>query len=300
MSVASCSSFRRCSVVIVLAMCALVLAAHGAPATAASQKPPTKEKPPAGKEPAPANPNPPQGQPQGPQLPPPRPVTREPAIAIMGLVDVGYTLFSAKDSFDAVYGTSGGFIWGGGVRVAHRSGIFGELTASRFAASGQRVFVNDGTVFPLGIASDLTIVPIDITGGWRFVPRPRLAAPTPPRPPTTPPPGPPGRPPARAPTPAPRRARQLRVIPYVGGGIGFVRLTEEGAFSTGTDNVSETHTSYHVKGGLDFSIQRWLAAGVTGGVRWVPDGLAGSGIAQEFGETALDHFFFAARVTIGR
>jgi hypothetical protein len=258
------------------------------------------------------NPRQPPRQPSPPAPPPQRPATtttapREPAIALGGIAEIGFVAFQATQSLEAVYDTSGGLIWGGGIQIAHRRGLFGQVTAYRYAASGQRAFVSNGDVFPLGIASDLTVVPIDFTAGWRFVPRPRTTVPPRPVPPPrgTPPPPPPrpGTPPPRgsAPPPTTSRPSRFRLIPYVAGGVGVVRVTERGDFGESDDDVEVNKTTYHVRGGVEFPLAgRWLGGGVDAGWRWAPDVLVGSGVAQEFDETALDHFFVAFRVTIGR
>jgi hypothetical protein len=237
---------------------------------------------------------------------------RPPAFGIRGHVDVGYLSFSASESMDAVYGKTGGAAWGGGVRVTHRRGLFGQLSAARFSATGERVFVANDEVFPLGIPTELTVTPIDITGGWRFVRSARPGAPRPPgrpaQPPAKPPepagtpappagkpPQPPARPAAAA---APRGAPRL--VPYVGGGIGIVRLTERADFAASGDDVESSHTSYHVLGGADIAVTRLFGAGIEAGWRWVPDALAGTGVADAFDEPDLDHFFLMVRFTIGR
>jgi hypothetical protein len=89
-------------------------------------------------------------------------------------------------------------------------------------------------------------------------------------------------------------------VPYAGGGIGFVNVTERADFAERGENVDETHTSYHVLGGLELPLARWYGAGLEAGWRWVPDGLRGSGVAEEFDEPHLGHFFLMARFTIGR
>jgi hypothetical protein len=219
------------------------------------------------------------GQPTRP-APPPAP-QREPTVTVQGLADLGYVSLAAADSFEAVYGSSGGLIWGGGVRVAHRRGWFLQVHAARFAASGERVFVHDGDVFPLGIATHLVVLPVDGSVGWRFVSRP-------------------GRPPARPATPPGRPRGPRRWVPFVGGGLGAVRVTEEGDHAEAAEDVAESHLAYHVLGGIELPLSGWLGAGVEAGWRWVPDGLAGSGVAQAFDEPDLHHFYVVARLTFGR
>jgi hypothetical protein len=200
-------------------------------------------------------------------------------------VDVGYVGFTPKESLDAIYDRHGGLLWGGGVSVNQRAGWFARVTASRFRAEGERAFVLNGAVFPLGIPSELIIVQVDVTTGWRFLRRGQARRP--------PQPGPPRPRTSTAP-------RHVRLVPFIGGGIGIVRLTERADFAQSGDDVEETHRSYHLLGGIEFPFARWFGGSVEGGWRWVPDALTGSGIANEFGESSLNHFFTLARFTIGR
>src|SRR5688572_2228182 len=150
---------------------------------------------------------------------PPPPV---PSIAVRGFFDVGATIFTAKDSFEAILGSSSGTVYGGGGEVVLRQGWFFGGRVARFENDGQRVFVSGGEVFDLGIDTTITITPIELTGGYRL--------------------NAPGR----------------RVIPYAGGGIGTYRYREESEFAAGDDDVDESFTSYHVLGGAEFRITRWL------------------------------------------
>jgi hypothetical protein len=215
--------------------------------------------------------------------PRPRPAvparSREPTFTVQGFVHAGFLGFSSTEALTAVYDASGGFLWGGGARVGHRAGLFVQAGASRFAVDGERVFLFEGQVFNLGITSRLTVVPVDVSGGWRFRPAPRPAPPV-------------------AARVRPRGPR--RWIPYVGGGAGFVRVTERAEFSEAGDDFEERHVSYHVMAGVDVPAGRWLGAGIEAGWRWVPDALAGDGIAAAFGETDLHHFVVVGRLTFGR
>jgi hypothetical protein len=86
----------------------------------------------------------------------------------------------------------------------------------------------------------------------------------------------------------------------VGGGAGFVRVTERADFAEAGDDLEERHASYHIVAGVDLPLGPWLGTGVEAGWRWVPDGLAGVGVAADFAETDLHHFFVVGRVTFGR
>jgi hypothetical protein len=231
-----------------------------------------------------------------------------PAFRISGFGEVGYTYFTAHDSFDAVLGSSGGVVFGGGATVAHRSGYFGRVGIERFDGDGERVYVYGGEVFPMGIPLSVSITPIDFTGGYRFVAKPKPVRTTPPRPakpafqPAKPQPtdkakAPPA-PAAAARPPAPRPVR--RWVPYVGGGVGFLSYKETSDFPGGSEDVSETLTSYHVLGGIDFPVAKWIGVGAEAAWRFVPNGLEDSPVGQEFGEKDLGGLTVRVLVVVGR
>lgn len=212
----------------------------------------------------------------------PRPVAREPAWFFHGIGFVGLTQFAAKDTFEAIFGSAGGTAYGGGVRVAHRSGLFGQVDVSRLTLDGERVFVSGGQVFKLGIPTRLTLTPIEMTGGYRYVRRSRpTARPGQPRP------------------AAQGRARQA-FVPYVGGGIGRVLYKETADFARTDDDTEESFRSYHFVGGVDVPVWRWIAAGVDVSYRWVPDALGQDGASKEFGDTDLGGTIIRFRLVVGR
>jgi len=225
-------------------------------------------------------------QPPRPPATPSVPARTPPAFSLRGSGSVGYVSFSAQDSLEAVYGSSGGLMAGGSVQLAHRRGWFAEGRVSWFRATGERVFVDNGQVFQLGIGTTLTVLPIDVISGWRFVPRPRPGQrPTPP--------------PARPATSAQARAPR-RIVPYVGGGVGAVQMREQSDLPGDDERVSKSKASVVFVGGVEFPISGPLNGAVEAGWRRVSDVLAGTLLAEEFRETNLDHFFVTFRVVFGR
>ena len=189
-----------------------------------------------------------------------------PVFTVRGFGDVGSTTFTASDSFDAVLGSSRGHVFGGGIDVVERHNIFATFRASRFRADGERVFRFNDDVFGLGIPVDVSVTPIELTGGYRFDPG------------------------------------GWRVIPYGGGGISWHRYKETSQFATDAENVEETFTGYQLLGGAELRIWRWI--GVAGEVQWttVPDALGqdANGISSEFDETDLGGTTIRFKVVIGR
>jgi hypothetical protein len=304
---------RRGAFPLAAVLACLTLVPGASAQTSSTAKPEPKQPPTTSAPPAkPAQP----AKPARPAKPP-----GPPALTIAGFAETGVLGFSAAESFDAVYGSSSGLAWGGGVRVAHRSGLFGQVSATTYSDVGERVFVDGSAVFPLGIESRLTITPLDFTAGWRFAPKPKkpkAPAANPPAKPARPvssPAAPRGEQATPAPKPAPAPAKPATpaatsptpprgffgsLVPYVGGGVGVVLVKEEADFAATSDDVSDSHSSYHALAGVEIPISKWFGADVEAGLRWVPDALAGSGVAEAFGEQDLNHFFLMVRFRIGR
>lgn len=187
------------------------------------------------------------------------------SVDIKGYGMVGATTFTASETFDAVLGSSSGTIFGGGAEVGlPLGGLYVGVGGWRFKQDGERVFVSGGEVFPLGIPVEVTITPLEIIGGWRF------------------------------------RGLSARVVPYVGGGYSSWRYKETSTFADGDENVDDRFAGFHLLGGAEMRLARWL--GVAGEVAWtsIPDAIGEGGAAAAFDETNLGGTSFRLKVTIGR
>ena len=194
------------------------------------------------------------------------PAARQP-LTIRGFGDLGVTRFTAGDTFDATLGSPSGVFYGGGVEVVLPQQWFVNLHLSHFGKSGERVFVHDDEVFPLGINMKVGITPIEVSAGYRFN----------------------------------ARGRTRKVIPYLGGGIGWHKYTETSDFADAAENVSETLTGYHVLGGAEYRLGRTFAIAGEGQWTTVPDALSGvSSAGDAFGESNLGGFAFRVRFVVGR
>lgn len=196
----------------------------------------------------------------------PAPPPPQPAVGLRGFADFGATSFTASKSFEAVLGSAGGTVFGGGVEVVLMRNIFVNLRASRFQASGERVFISGGTQFNLGIDTKVTVTPVELSAGYRLI-RPRWP-----------------------------------VIPYGGGGIGWHGYEETSAFATDAENIKERFTGYQLLGGVEFRIRRWIAAAAETQWATVPDALGQdpNGVSRELGDTNLGGVTLRAKVIIGR
>ena len=201
-----------------------------------------------------------------------RPAAGRPApaerTAVRAFGDIGVTLFSASDTFDAVLGSSSGVFFGGGVEVVLPQRVFFNVRISRFQKSGERVFVLDDDVFPLGIETKIGVTPVEISAGYRF----------------------------RA------GGRTGIVIPYIGGGIGWHNYSEKSDFADGSENVTDSFRGYHALGGAEFRLSRLFAIGGEGQWTTVPDALGSElgGASEAFDENDLGGFAFRVRFVVGR
>ena len=142
---------------------------------------------------------------------------------LRGFGDVGSTTFTAEQSFAAALGSATGNVFGGGVEVVLPIRVFVNVRASRFRETGQRVFLLEGEQFDLGIPTTITVTPVQVTGGYRF-------------------------------------GTFDRFIPYAGAGVGWYGFTETSQFATDGENVDDRFTGFHILGGAEFGLWRWLAS----------------------------------------
>lgn len=228
----------------------------------------TKPAPPA--KPAPGKPAPAQTRPAQ-----PRPAS---GIGIRGFATLGSITFQAKESFEATLDSASGPIFGGGVQVLLPRSFYVEVSASRFHREGERVFIGpdpDREVFRLGIPLDVTVIPLEISGGWRYRHCPRTAKPRP-------------------------GGCQPKVIPYVGGGFSSYNYQETSDFADDDENVDERFSGFHILGGAEYRIQRLIAIG--GEVSWssIADALGQGGVSAAFDENNLGGTTFRVKISVGR
>jgi hypothetical protein len=197
---------------------------------------------------------------------PSQPPLPPPTLDIGGYAMVGLFNFAAADSFDAILGSPSGTIYGGGVRVGLPvGGLFVDVGAWRFRGEGDRVFLFGGEEFPLNIPIAITITPLELTAGWQF-----------------------------------RFRRAPRFRPYVGGGLTSYHYEESSEFSTGVENVADRFNGYHVLGGGEYRIARWIAIGADATWTTVPDAIGVGGVSEAFDERDLGGTSVRVKITIGR
>ena len=191
------------------------------------------------------------------------PLAPQPAFGIRGFGSLNYMFFSAHDSFEAIFGSSSYPFFGGGGEVIFARHFFVSGTIEHFQKTGERVFVSNGQVYKLGLDDKVSITPIFVTAGYRL-------------------------------------QSSDRIVPYVGGGAGVYRFTEESEFADPGENTKETFTSYHGLAGVEYAAMKWLFASFEVQYTSVPDALGAPGVSGEFDEKNLGGLSLRAKVSIGR
>ena len=201
------------------------------------------------------------------QAPTARPGRRRPpaypgGLQLRGFGVVAQNWLAAGSTFQAVLGSSQATEFGGGVSVTEGS-YFVDVSARWFARDGERVFVRNGQVFPLGIDTSVTMTPLDVTVGYRLRPFGRLR-------------------------------------PYLGGGYTRLRYEETADFAGSGEDVSESFNGFHVVGGGEWRFGRLV--GVATEVAWtrVANAIGDGGVSQAFGEDDLGGTSVRLKLVIGR
>jgi opacity protein-like surface antigen len=192
-----------------------------------------------------------------------QPAIPPPAIGVRGFGSASYSWFQASDSFNAIFGSSWQPFFGAGGQVVFGDRLFVEASWEQFKKTGERVVVSDGEVFPLGIDDEVTVNPILVTAGYRF-----------------------------------RTTRSM--VSFVGGGVGSYRYREVSEFADSSENVDERHVGYHVRGGVEYGLSKWILAAFEVQYASVPDALGAPGVSGEFNETNLGGVGFRFKLLAGR
>jgi opacity protein-like surface antigen len=168
----------------------------------------------------------------------------------------------AKKSAEAIFGgSSGGTVWGGGLRYVLKSGFFVSGWGRSFSKDGERVFVADATspAFPLGHPLKVHMVPIQLTIGYRAA------------------------------------SRNSPFTPYVGIGGGVTKYHEESTVGGITDTFDETKGSGHVLAGVEVGRGSFRLAG-EGGYTFVPNAVGIGGVSKVYNETGIGGFWVVGKI----
>ena len=131
------------------------------------------------------------------------PARAQSRVGLRGYVTYGSTTFAATESFEAIAGESRkAGVGGGAVVTGLWRGLFVDAGVTQQKLSGERVFVDAGTVYRLGIPVSIKMRPVDLAAGWRLA--------------------------------------YGRLSPYAGAGATFIAYEETADFAEPGDNVSKS------------------------------------------------------------
>jgi hypothetical protein len=171
--------------------------------------------------------------------------------------------FDANQTFKAVFDSSSGSFFGGGLNLTQDDQFYLDIGASRFKETGQRAFVNNGQSFKTGIPLTATITPLEFSAGYRFM-------------------------------------KGSRVRPYAGGGIGVYRYEETSSFQNEGEAVDVRHAGAIFEGGAEVRLHTWFGVSADVHYTYVPGILGDAGISKDEGETSLGGFQFRVRFIVGK
>ena len=123
--------------------------------------------------------------------------------------------------------------------------------------------VLDDEVSPIGVATSVRMMPLEVAGGWRF-------------------------------------ATHGRFVPYGGGGLLRLAYEETTDFDQPGENTSETFTGSVLFGGLDVQIVGALGFGAELQHRRLANALGAAGASAAFGETDLGGLSVRLWIGFGR
>jgi hypothetical protein len=170
----------------------------------------------------------------------------------------GYYAMTASDSAKAVFGSSGGFMGGGGLSYTFGR-LYVEGGARYFSKEGERVFIATpaDTPFPLGHPVKVRLVPGFGTVGYRF--------------------------------------GNGMFIPYVGAGGGVVSYREESTIAGEVTEVSETKAEFHGLVGVEYG-RGHLRFAAELAYSSAPNAIGIAGVSKVYGEDDLGGLLIQGKI----
>jgi hypothetical protein len=184
-------------------------------------------------------------------------------VSLSGYGFFGDVRLDAAQTFEAVSDTSHARLLGGGFQITNLwKSVFVDVAVSRLTIDGERIFIDNGAVQPLGIPLEISMLYADVAAGWRDV--------------------------------------KGRLSSYVGGGVSRLRYRETSEFAQPEENVTESGTGVLFLAGVDFGLFRWVRVGGELRYRRISGVLGSGGASEKFDEDSAGGVSIALRVSIGR
>lgn len=190
----------------------------------------------------------------------PQPALAQGRLPLRGYFVAGSTWLSAADSFEAVAETSRTLNIGGGAAVTIWKRAFVDVAVMRMKVEGERVFVDQGTVYGLNIPLQVTMVPFDVAVGWR---------------------------------------QSGRVSAYGAVGASRIAYRERSDFAEADEDVDDSGTGLLLLAGADMSLWKLVRIGAEARYRNVDGPLGQTGVSQVFDERSIGGFAASVRISVG-
>jgi len=174
-------------------------------------------------------------------------------------------LFSATNTFDAVFGQSHQSFFGGGLQIVVKRRYFAEVVASRFRKTGERAFIFNNQAFRLGLPLTAEVKPFEVIGGLRYDVRPNQ-----------------------------------RFVPYAGAGFGTYAYKESSPSSDPDEDVDTRHRGFIFGGGVEFRLHRWIRLDVEEQYTNIPGILGLAGVSKAVAEDDLGGVALRVKIVVGR
>ena len=188
---------------------------------------------------------------------------RPSGIGVRGFAIVDLQRMTAGQTFEAVLGTRNLPGFGGGADVLRLwRNAFARVAVSRTSQEGTRVIVVGDEAIPVGIATSIRMMPLEIAGGWQV-----------------------GR---------------GRFVPYVGGGLLRLRYEETTDFDLPGDETSTTFNGSVLFGGVNLWLGGPLGVGAEVQHRHLIGAIGQAGASAAFGENDLGGVTLRVWIGIGR
>lgn len=168
----------------------------------------------------------------------------------------GGVLFSARDSFEAIFGNSFGPMFGGGAQVVFSNGGFLQAGVEHFSSDGNRVMIGANELYALPTPVSVRVLPVQVSlGFFTGVPGERAG--------------------------------------YAGGGFGIYSYREE---SPDIEEINLRKVGYHVLAGMEFPVVSGVSLAGEVQWTAVPKGLGDAGLSAAFDEDDLGGTTFKVKV----
>jgi Outer membrane protein beta-barrel domain len=175
---------------------------------------------------------------------------------------VGYFDMNAQHTAKALFGSSGGATFGGGIRYTVWKGVFVSAGMRSFSKDGERVFLNSpgGVIQPLGFPVSVQLKPILLSAGYRYV-------------------------------------HWKWAVPYASVGAAITSYSEKSNVAGQTFDEDFSRTGLILAGGVEVG-HGLLRGGIEAGYSTVSSAVGFGGVSKVYGEDDIGGFHVVGKVVV--